>query len=116
MTKYYWFNIQLGRNFKYGAGVYAQHVNLVLDDKGKILWENYDKETRKEIWSEKPTNIGFDRKDEIVKFVSENPKIVEEAVLDSYKYREQMPLWKDFSVWCHECFDSDGDNFIECTA
>lgn len=116
--KYYWFNIKLGRDFRHGPGVYAQWVCLVMDENGKILWENcHPTETDnwgnpKIIWTEEPDGFSFDYKDEIVPYVKENPEKVKQCVLDSFEYEESIHLWKHYSIWCYECFDSEGDNFI----
>ena len=111
---WYWFNIKLGHDFKYGPGVYAQWVNLAMSDESEILWEDcHPTETDaygnpKVVWNPEPLNLGFEYKDEIVPFVKENPEKVRDAVLYSYEYEESVHLWKHYSVYCHNCYDEDG--------
>lgn len=75
---HYSFNIRLGYDFECGDGVYASWVNLRLTDNGEILWENADMEhyrrtgEEKIIWSDEPSHLLFDYKEEIVPFVKEN--------------------------------------------
>ena len=109
MKRNYWFNIKLGNDFEMGPGVYASWVNLVMDENGKILWENCsDDGTDRLIWTPEPDNIGFEFKDEHTRFVRENPGKVREAVLQSYEFGGYVHLWDRFSVYCHECYDEKG--------
>lgn len=118
MTKFYWFNIQLGNDFEFGRGVYAPWVCLVLDDEGRILWENcHPTETDangnpKTIWTKQPDGFDFLRKKEIVDYVNKNPDIIQEKVLESYDFKEAVHLYGVFSIYCYECFDSEGENFF----